>query len=433
MADAASALIEFPIVDTPTTPAEQPWPLTARLAYRFFAVYFGLYVVCTQMLNGFIPFPINLPNVSDRGPVRWMVEWAARGVFGVTTPLVVTGSGSGDKTFDWVLAFCLLVISLLVTAGWSLVAKVSNYDRGHAGYRVFLRFALGTTMLTYGAAKIIPLQMPFPSLQRLLEPYGHFSPMGVLWASIGTSPWYESFTGVAELSAAVLLFIPFTAPLGALVALACTIQIFMLNMTYDVPVKLFSFHLIVMSMFLLVPDCQRILNAVLVATAAKPRRVAWVVQVAIGAWFVALALKGSVDSWAQYGGGAPKSPLYGVWNVAYMSIDGVERSALVTDYDRWRRVIFDRPQGMVFQRMDDTFAPYGNKIDTAAKTVALTRGVDPNWSASFTYDQPSADRLTMSGEMDGRKVVLRLELFPRVRFLLVSRGFNWVQEYPFNR
>jgi hypothetical protein len=433
MADAAPALVEFPAVEARVAHTAPPWPVTARLAFRFFSVYFGLYVVCTQMLNGFIPFPINLPNVSDQGPVRWMVEWVARSVFDVTTPLVVTGSGSGDKTFDWVLAFCLLVISVVVSVGWSLVAKVSNYDRGHARYRLFLRFALATSMLTYGAAKIVPLQMPFPSLQRLLEPYGHFSPMAVLWASIGASPSYEVFTGVAETTAAVLLFIPHTAPLGALVALGCTIQIFTLNMTYDVPVKLFSFHLIVMSMFLLVPHCKRILDAVLVATASKPRRVAWILQVAIGAWFIAMALNGSVKAWAQYGGGAPKSPLYGVWNVAYMSIDGVERAPLITDYDRWRRVIFDRPQGMAFQRMDDTFAPHGNSIDTAAKTVALTRPADPKWGARFTYEQPSPDRLTMSGDMDGKKIVMRLELFPRERFLLVSRGFNWVQEYPFNR
>ena len=254
MADAAPALVEFPAVEARVAHTTPPWPVTARLAFRFFSVYFGLYVVCTQMLNGFIPFPINLPNVSDQGPVRWMVEWVARSVFDVTTPLVVTGSGSGDKTFDWVLAFCLRVISVVVSVGWSLVAKVSNYDRGHARYRLFLRFALATSMLTYGAAKIVPLQMPFPSLQRLLEPYGHFSPMGVLWASIGASPSYEVFTGVAETTAAVLLFIPHTAPLGALVALGCTIQIFTLNMTYDVPVKLFSFHLILMSIFLAAPS-----------------------------------------------------------------------------------------------------------------------------------------------------------------------------------
>jgi hypothetical protein len=433
MAEAAPALIEFPSVDTPVAEVRRPWPLPARLAYRFFSVYFALYVVCTQMLNGMIPFQINVPNLSDQGPVRWMVEWTARNAFGVTAPLVVTGSGSGDKTFDWVMAFCLLMIAAAITAAWSLMAKAGSYDRGHARYRLFLRFALGTTMLTYGAVKLIPLQMPFPSLQRLLEPYGHFSPMGVLWASIGASRPYEIFTGAAETTAAILLFIPATAPLGALVALACTIQVFMLNMTYDVPVKLFSFHLILMSAFLLAPDCRRILGALLAAPASRPRRAALVLQVVLGAWFVAVALKGSADAWWQYGGGAPKSPLYGVWNVAYMSIDGIERAALVTDHDRWRRVIFDRPQGMAFQRMDDTFAPHGNTIDISAKTITLSRGADPKWGATFTYEQPSPDRLALSGTMDGKAVVMRLELFPRERFLLVTRGFHWIQEYPFNR
>jgi hypothetical protein len=35
--------------------------------------------------------------------------------------------------------------------------------------------------------------------------------------------------------------------------------------------------------------------------------------------------------------------------------------------------------------------------------------------------------------MDGKKVQMRLDLFPRERFLLVSRGFNWIQEHPFNQ
>ena len=45
--------------------------------------------------------------------------------------------------------------------------------------------------------------------------------------------------------------------LGALIALCDMTHVFMLNMTYDVPVKLFSFHLMLMALFLLAPDFQR--------------------------------------------------------------------------------------------------------------------------------------------------------------------------------
>ncbi len=194
-------------------------------------------------------------------------------MFGVTQPLVIA-SGSGDKIFDWVLAFCFLVFAAVGTVVWSLAARRRlSYVGFHKWFRLFLRFSLGATMVSYGAAKAIPLQMPYPSLQRLLEPFGHFSPMGVLWYSIGASRPYEIFTGCAELLAGILLFIPATATLGALVALACTIQIFTLNMTYDVPVKLFSFHLILMSIFLLAPDARRLLNVFVLNRTAGPSTV----------------------------------------------------------------------------------------------------------------------------------------------------------------
>ena len=35
--------------------------------------------------------------------------------------------------------------------------------------------------------------------------------------------------------------------------------------------------------------------------------------------------------------------------------------------------------------------------------------------------------------MDGHAVHMQLKLKDRNQFLLVNRGFHWIQEYPFNR
>ena len=95
--------------------------------------------------------------------------------------------------------------------------------------------------------------------------------------------------------------------------------------------------------------------------------------------------------------------------------------------------MFDRPAQVSFVRMDDTVMSIGSTIDTGAKSISLTRRADQNWAAALSFDRPSPDRLTLSGEMDGKKIQMRLRLYPREKFLLVTRGFNWVQEYPFNR
>jgi len=88
---------------------------------------------------------------------------------------------------------------------------------------------------------------------------------------------------------------------------------------------------------------------------------------------------------------------------------------------------------MAFQRMDDSTARYGTSINTGDQTLELTKDDDKNWHASFVFQRPAPDRLILDGEMDGRKVQMQLRLFDRNKFLLVNRGFHWVQEYPFNR
>jgi hypothetical protein len=98
-------------------------------------------------------------------------------------------------------------------------------------------------------SKVIPIQMPLPSLAALLMPLGDISTYGILWRSIGASPAYEIFAGCAEVLGGVLLIVPRTTMLGALVSLADMTEVWMLNMTYDVPVKLFSFHLFLLALY----------------------------------------------------------------------------------------------------------------------------------------------------------------------------------------
>jgi hypothetical protein len=426
-------------------PEVQPrWNLATRIAFRLSFLYFTLYVVSTQMMGGLLPFGW-VPDVGGSAMMHRIISWVGAHVIRLGSPVSFQPSGSGDKLVDYLQAFSLLLIAAGATAIWSAVDRRRLHYRGlNTWFRVFLRFALGSTMIGYGMVKAIPLQMPAPGLQRLLEPFGNFSPMGVLWFSIGASKSYEMFAGFMELTGGVLLFVPQLATLGAMVTFATAVQIFTLNMTYDVPVKLFSFHLILMSLVLIAPEAMRIASVIVLNRTALPstqpplfrRRAAVLVVLAVqlvyGGYLLWDNYSGARQSWTTRGGGAPKSPLYGIWNIEKMTIDGHERSPLVTDYGRWRRVLFQTPAGMTFQRMDDTFLGYTVKIDMAAKTIAVTAG--PNApAATFTFQQPDPARLILEGSLDGRKIRMETRLFDRTNFLLVNRGFTWIQERPFNR
>ncbi len=421
------------------------WRIALRVAFRFCFVYFALYCLVTQISISLIPTSVDLPDPDTLWPMRQILVWIAAHFFHVNNAPIYSG-GSGDKTVDWVEVLCLFVVAAAATTVWSIVdRKRENYILLNKWFRLFIRFCLVGQMLTYGLSKVVPLQMPFPNLAHLLEPFGNFSPMGVLWANIGASPAYEIFAGCAELLAGVLLIFPRTTTLGAIVCLADMVQVFMLNMTYDVPVKLLSFHLILMSLLLLAPDFERLANLFIrdraAATSTQPQlfktpranRIALAVQIIFGASLLGANAYGSWTAWHQRGGGSPKSALYGIWNVDLLTIDGQARPPLTTDNDRWRRIIFDSPTRMAFQRMDDSFARYGASIDVNGKALAITKDDDKNWKANFTFQRPVPDQLILDGDMDNRKVHMQLQLIDRKKFLVVSRGFHWIQEYPFNR
>jgi uncharacterized membrane protein YphA (DoxX/SURF4 family) len=425
----------------------QRWPLVLRVVLRFCLVYFGLFCLTTQVLGGLINIPkVDIPDLAALPPLRQLIFWVAADLFRAPRPLVYNGSGSGDKTFDWVMCFCFLIIAALATAIWSILdRKRASYIGMYKWFRLFLRFALGSQMLTYGFVKVFPMQMPFPGLVRLLEPFGNFSPMGVLWYSIGASPAYERLCGSAELLAGILLLIPGLTLLGALVTAAVTSEIFILNMTYDVPVKILSVHLLLIAFFLASPELSRLTDFFLrnraVAASSQPNlfrtqranRIATAAQLVFALWLVGSNIYGSWTQWPVWGGGQPLSPLYGIWKVDTHSIDGHERSPLIGDYGRWRRIVFDSPDYVAYQRMDDSFGNFNCAIDQKNQTIALTKADDKKWKGLLHYQRPKPGQLILDGDVGGHPMHMQLALFDRSKFQLVGRGFHWVQEYPYNR
>ena len=130
---------------------------------------------------------------------------------------------------------------------------------------------------------------------------------------------------------------------------------------------------------------------------------------------------------------AAKTPLYGIWNVEELDVDGQARPPLVTDETRWRRVIFDCPRRLAIQLMDDSRQRYMAKLDPMQRTLALTRRGETK--ALLTPHLP------VSGEggwccwrgMARQKVRAKLRKTAPKKFLLVTRGFHWINENPFNR
>jgi hypothetical protein len=269
--------------------------------------------------------------------------------------------------------------------------------------------------------------------------------MGLLWTFMGASPAYTIFAGAGEMIGGLLLIARRTTLLGALVCMGVLGNVVMLNYCYDVPVKLYSSHLFLMAFFLAAPDLRRLVDLLVFNRRVEPavhrrlfarksfHRAALVSRTVFLAGLAVLGLYETYGMYNVYGAGAPKSPLYGVWNVDEMVRDGAVRPPLLTDAARWRRVVFDRVDGMSIHFMDDKRQAYKLKLDAVKQTLALTKYDQSAWKAVLSYQRPQPGLLLLAGVLDGHPVRAVLDRADPKKFLLVNRGFHWINEYPFNR
>ncbi len=418
------------------------WSAWSRVLFRFVFLYFVIYA---------LPFPLGqIPGT--RSVAGWwgdlqdaVSRWVGSHVLGLEVVIQPTGSG------DTAQAFTILVVELVVAAAgalaWSLLARGrASHGRLLDALRTYVRFYLGATMLSYGAFKIIPTQFPYPSLVRLLEPLGNGSPMGLLWKFMGYSPAFSFFAGAGEFLGGFLIFFRRTTTLGALLLVVVLSNVVMMNYAYDVPVKLFSSHLLVMAGFLLLPDVRRLIAVLVLNRPTEARtlgallppgraRVAgWVVKSVLIGFFTWTTLS---TSWAVHRQRRELPPLYGIWEAERFVRNADTLPALLGDSVRWRRMIVEGRlaalQTMTSPLQGEGSLRYGFEPDTVAGVFRLQSLVSPEDVRTFTFDRLEPDLLEARGLWEGDTLSIRLRRFDERSFLLTRRGFHWISELPFNR
>jgi len=429
------------------------WTPAQRLAFRFGVVYLALFGFATQISGSLISNPwFTYRGLGRLSPMREVTHWVARTVLGVDVRL--DDVSGGETLFFWIQWLWVLIAAIVVTMAWTLLARRKAYTAWTPWCRLAMRLALAASMIEYGMTKVLTTQFPAPPLTALVTPVGDMTLSALLWTTIGSAPAYQIVTGCVEVLAGVLLLLPWTVPLGAVLALVSLLQVLLLNLTFDIGVKLVTFHLMVLAMILLVPIARQLavvlirlkadattdaptvrLPPSLVPSFGGPGKpdtpsIAIVLPIALGAYLLGTQAWINWSFWEVSGGGRPTSVFYGIWNVERLSVDGQVRPAELHDYDRrWRRVIFDSPEAMVVQRTDDSFARYGASIDRGRGTIALTKSNSRTWASRFIVDRASDDQMTVAGEMDGHRIEADLRRVDPSAFPLMNSSFRWIRPH----
>ena len=420
------------------------WSAPTRVGFRFAFLFF---VLCS------FPHPLDVPAdwLSVVAP-KLVPAFAAR-VLHVAIPSIRYSSNAArsGSAYGISRSLLMLVIAIAGTIVWSVSdRKRMHYESLHAWLRLYVRVVVGADLLGFGFAKVFfPGQMRTPPLSSLLVPFGDLSPVARLWLFMGSSQFYTFWTGAVELIAGVLLFVPGLTTLGALIAVGAMTNVFLLDISYDVTPTNLAFMLLLMAIFLLVPDARRfwdafVLRRAVPARPAKPlftRR--WLqngvmlLTLLAGCYWAATDVLDERRFSNEAAAKPLKAPYYGAWAVDAFAVNGVERPPLFTDQSRWKLLVFDwgayypKPS-LVIHFGPGTRRLFSVDFDAGKKSVSLIRPDQTSPAVgSLVVNEEGHDRLVLEGDFEGqrvRAVLHRAALDPMThkwRFRVFRDGVFW--------
>lgn len=405
------------------------WRTASKVLFRVVSTYFVLYTFFT-IFGELFEIPFRAIGTS---------------VFNIDYEYAVSGKGSGDHTYAYLTLFVSVVFTVILASVWSILDRNrKSYNKLFYWFLVFLRVALIASMLLYGFVKIFKLQFPAASLTRLLDPLGDFSPMGLAWTYMGFSKGFNVFVGFMEVLGALFLIPRRTQTLGSFIIIGVMTQVAMMNFCYDIPVKLFSMHLIAMALVIFITD-HRFIDVFIKNKAVEKYKyfrpvenpqyhkiVFWIKSV--GLFFLIAFISFNFYTTESHRGEDRKKPaLYGIWEASTFIKNGDTLQPLITDTYRWRYLIVDVKDKANVKTMDDGIHSYQFITDTTTEKIKMYKENADSLYFNFRYKNPNPEFLQLDGKIGKDRLQIFFSRIDHDKFNLNSRGFHWINERPFNK
>jgi len=406
----------------------EKWNFLSKLAFRFLFLFISLFIVFLFL--------------------RWLIDpllvWMGKSIFGLSENLSRVSSGSGDGTMDYLAVFLQAILAVLGIIVWSLIGRKKNSHRKlRFWFLSLLRLFVAAVMLVYGFAKVFLIQFQTPSLTLLVQQVGEMSPMGLAWTFMGFNPVYTIFTGLLEVFAGLFLIFRRTKTLGALLTLGVMGHVAVMNLCFDIPVKIFSLHLVLMSLVLISEDWRPLSRVFFGSNRALPRvkyhalqhtavfhniskikaifTVLFLFLVTFVGFFI---LRPKIDRQQQ------KDRFYGIYEISEFRKNG-DSDQLNSDHV-WRYSIIEQKDKANI-KFKDSVSPYYFKIEDNDQKATIYHKDSDSIAPNFTIRKLDSNTYKLKGKIEQDSLEFKMKKLDLKKFPLISRGFRWVNETPYNR
>lgn len=144
-------------------------------------------------------------------------------------------------------------------------------------------------------------------------------------------------------------------------------------------------------------------------------------------------INGAIQAEKQYGEWAPKPPLYGIYTVKTFIKNNDTLAPLITDTARWKNLVISYQGYATVKHMNDVNEGFAFRPDTLKKQVVMFSYNDTANKSTLSYSLIGNDSMLLRGKFFGDSLLVTMKKYDLNNFLLISRGFHFINEYPLNK
>ncbi len=350
-----------------------------------------------------------------------------------------------DSKYDYSRFLLIGILSILFTLIWGLLKGRFQRIRVKTWIITILRYHVGLTMILYGLSKVLVLQFGQMDLLTLESNMGSFTGMGFLWKFMSYSPFYTQVTGYVEVIAGILLLFRGTTFLGSLISFIAMVNVVVIDIGYDVSVKMFAIHLLLMVFVLIAYNTRRILQFSLNRTNIAPvkyeslipsryRKLQYGLKAGIILYFTIsqFYFQGKRVDRKNTPNEAPS--LTSVYFVEEQTVNGLQLNHPdFPGYLKWETLFMNGSSylknSMVIETLEGNRRYFSTKTDTINKTITFypLRGSEEE-SNTFTYEKLGNGKVKFEGIYQGDTISVTTTAKSKEDYRLIKNKIKWIRD-----
>jgi hypothetical protein len=295
-------------------------------------------------------------------------------------------------------------------------------------------YYLSMHLFAYGFSKIFKVQFFLPEPNTLFTPMGQLSKDLVFWSAMGSSYSYTVFAGIIEIIPALMLAFKKTRLAGAIIAFAVMLNVFFINIGFDISVKVFSAFLLVLSTIIIIPEIKLLRsicfseNIVRERLTVKPK-IRFLNSPALKMSIVCFLILNAIVPYLKTGNFnddiAERPYLHGAYEVNTFVVNGDSISALNANLFRWKRFFVHRRGYFIIQDMQEIMYDFKLNIDKNNSLLVLLDYKNAENKYRFRIED-KRDKLVLNGNFRGDSIYLEANKIDMRKIPLLKNEFHWM-------